>query len=85
MMRRNSIVSFSLLLSLLFSSSILNGFPRSQPFPSPSLSSLYYPFVFLCFNPLPMCLQDASAQTQQMLKGKTGTTLDAISILLKDH
>lgn len=42
-------------------------------------------FCLSLFHPLPTCLQNASAQTQQMLKGKTGTTQDAISILLKDH
>lgn len=48
-------------------------------------SSLFHCFVSLCVNPSPSCLQNSCAQTQQMLKGRTGTTLDAISILLKDH
>lgn len=52
---------------------------------SPPPSSLFHPFVWLCVSPSPACLQNSCAQTQQMLKGKTGTTLDAISILLKDH
>lgn len=56
-----------------------------QPFLFPPLSSPFHPFVSLCVNPSPSCLQNSCAQTQQMLKGKTGTTLDAISILLKDH
>lgn len=54
---------------------IFQAFSRASP--------LSHPFV--SFRPLPVCLQDASAQTQQMLKGKTGAPLDAISILLKDH
>lgn len=57
--------------------------PQSLLFPP--LSSLFHPFVSLCVNPSPACLQNSCAQTQQMLKGRTGTTLDAISILLKDH
>lgn len=56
--------------------------PQSLLFPP--LFSLP-PFVWLCVNPSPACLQNSCAQTQQMLKGKTGATLDAISILLKDH
>lgn len=56
-----------------------------QSFLFPPLSSLFHCFVSLCVNPSPACLQNSCAQTQQMLKGRTGTTLDAISILLKDH
>lgn len=78
-----------LLPSLLFSSfSILNVGLFCFVFQTISLSIPLLSLLSFClslFQLLSACLQDASAQTQQMLKGKTGATLDAISILLKDH